>query len=403
MNILLIRGPNNKNALDLSHYTNSEPRGLQILAHFFSEQGHRVKIIDLAIKNEIIPPMENFDLCGISSSCSDILGIKNLAKDIKSKRDIPIFVGGYQVKKTPNLYLSEYIDLIITETNSNTLKELIFKVENSSSFSDKIIGDSKITDEVLPYNSSFTEKYRKDYSYFIYKNSSLIEFYKETDLISSLENNKSKNITFIDMDFFSNSKIVEEFFGELNQSKIKKNFLVYSTFESISLVTSKLSFYKKNGLDSVILYIGKQREKYIELSKTLNNVGINLWVYFDLYPEFSKKDFYKLKEFIGILNPSVVTLYPLNPFYSSKNMERYSQQLLYKNEFEASGYPGYVLIQPEYMSLKEYYIEIIKLSLYSYRKSIIFFPIKYGFIQSFYFFKNSLYLLYKFFIIIKKL
>ena len=46
MNILLIRGPANNKAIDLSHYTFSEPLGLQMLYSVLSEE-NSVEIFDM--------------------------------------------------------------------------------------------------------------------------------------------------------------------------------------------------------------------------------------------------------------------------------------------------------------------------------------------------------------------
>ena len=135
MNILLIRGAVNKKAIDLSHYTFSEPLGLQMLYSILSEQ-HNVEIFDmLADKKSLAFKLDekSYDICGISSACNDIFMIKKLARKIKKIRNIPIFIGGYQVRKTPELFKSKYIDFIMVETNRENLYEMLYSITNSKS------------------------------------------------------------------------------------------------------------------------------------------------------------------------------------------------------------------------------------------------------------------------------
>ena len=96
MNILLIRGPANNKAIDLSHYTFSEPLGLQMLYSVLSKE-NSVEIFDMLADKTTLEKKLNekqFDFCGISSACSDIFMIKDLARKIKKIKDIPIFIGG---------------------------------------------------------------------------------------------------------------------------------------------------------------------------------------------------------------------------------------------------------------------------------------------------------------------
>ena len=89
MNILLIRGPANNKAIDLSHYTFSEPLGLQMLYSVLSKE-NSVEIFDMLADKTTLEKKLNekqFDFCGISSACSDIFMIKDLARKIKKVKE----------------------------------------------------------------------------------------------------------------------------------------------------------------------------------------------------------------------------------------------------------------------------------------------------------------------------
>ena len=414
MNILLIRGPANTKAIDLSHYTFSEPLGLQMLYSVLSEQNN-VEIFDMLADKTILENKLNekeYNICGISSACSDIFIIKDLARKIKKIKDIPIFIGGYQVKKTPKLFKSQYIDFIMIETNKENLDKMIESIKENNN--NKLTGvlrkslnfencELKGLEETFEINRQSVKKYRKKYSYFIYKPVILMEFYKENNIIEKLKNIKEPNIVFIDLDFFANKEKIVYFFSMIKENQIQKKFLVYGNQKTLKELEKYYELFKEHGLDSIILFLDYKQDNDILLIKKMEKIGINMWVYFNLSPNMSKNDFIEMRAYIKKLGIGVVTLYPEYPFYSEEAINKYWDSLIFKREIRANRYPGYILINPFKMSLKDYYIEILKTSLYSYRFSIFNFFKIYGFKNSFIFFIKSLELLYKYLKIISKL
>lgn len=414
MNILLIRGAVNKKAIDLSHYTFSEPLGLQMLYSILSEQ-HNVEIFDmLADKKSLEFKLDekSYDICGISSACNDIFMIKKLARKIKKIRNIPIFIGGYQVRKTPELFKSKYIDFIMVETNRENLYEMLYSITNSKSHeitgvltrkSDFKECQLRGIEETFEINRESVEKYKNKYSYFLYKPVVLMEFYREQSLCEKIKNIEQQYIVFIDMDFFMNEEKVIDFFMNVKKSNIRKKFLVYGNKESLVKMRKHYLFFKENGLGSVILFFNENDTENVSLVHDLEDSKINVWAYFNLSPQMNKLDFRELRSYIKKLKVGVVTLYPQYPFYSEESMKYYKDSLIFKREIRANRYPGYVLIKPFNMSLKSYYIEILKTSLYSYRLSFFSFYTLYGFRNSLIFFWKSLELLYKYLKIIVKI
>ena len=415
MNILLIRGPANNKAIDLSHYTFSEPLGLQMLYSVLSEE-NSVEIFDMLADKTTLEKKLNekqFDFCGISSACSDIFMIKDLARKIKKVKDIPIFIGGYQVKKTPELFKSKHIDFIMIETNKENLYKMTESVKRNNSTS-KLKGvlrkslnfedcELREVEKTFEISRDSVKKYKKKYSYFIYKPVTLIEFYKKDTVCEELMEISEPYITFIDLDFFLDEKKVINFFKEIKTNKIQKKFLVYGSKKNLIKLESYYKFFKENGLDSIILFLDHKENDDSLLIEKLERSKINVWAYFNLSPNMDKNDFVKMRNYIKKLGVGVVTLYPEYPFYSEQAIKKYWDSLIFKREIRANRYPGYVLIKPFKMSLRDYYIEILKTSLYSYRFSIFKFFKSYGIRNSLRFFWKSGELLYKYLKIIVKL
>lgn len=414
MNILLIRGPQSKNAIDLSHYTFSEPMGLQMLYGVLKENNN-VEIFDMMVEKITINQKlkeKSYDLCGISSSCSDIFLIKKLAKEIKKNNNIKIFVGGFQARRTPEEFLCPYIDYIIYETNKVNLDDLINNIKNQSkanikgvlqnheNFDNLILGE----EEYFPVDRSSTEKYAKYYSYFIYKPVALIDFEKEFQLginqfILKIQNIKEPVICFIDFDLFQNTADLEAFFNAINKNNIKKTFVCYGSKKTIQKSLDKLDFYRENGLKSIILYFAKDSIKNgidDELIEQISKSNLSIWAYFSIYPDYTKENFKDLRDFINKTKPIIVTLYPLNPYYDKKLLETYKNKLIFDKESTANKYPGYVLIKPMFMDLSSFYWQIFYTSLFSYRRSLFPFISNFGIKNSLSFYIKSLNLIYKY-------
>ena len=102
-------------------------------------------------------------------------------------------------------------------------------------------------EETFDISRDSVKKYKKKYSYFIYKPVTLIEFYKKDTVCEELMEISEPYITFIDLDFFLDEKKVINFFKEIKTNKIQKKFLVYGSKKNlIKLVGIKQSCYRVN-------------------------------------------------------------------------------------------------------------------------------------------------------------
>jgi len=129
----------------------------------------------------------------------------------------------------------------------------------------------------------------------------------------------------------------------------------------------------------------------------LKETGIDIWASFMLHPDWNKQDFKSFRKYLKILNPEISTFAPLTPFPNLPLYNEYHHRLIAsETDYEKWSF-GQVTIQPSQMSLRNYYLEILKTNLYVnlIRNSIKYITKKFGFFTVFRLLKGSIGLLIK--------
>ena len=178
---------------------------------------------------------------------------------------------------------------------NNSTSKLKGVLRKSLNFEDCELREVEKTFEI---SRDSVKKYKKKYSYFIYKPVTLIEFYKKDTVCEELMEISEPYITFIDLDFFLDEKKVINFFKEIKTNKIQKKFLVYGSKKNLIKLESYYKFFKENGLDSIILFLDHKENNDSLLIEKLERAKINVWAYFNLSPNMDKNDFVKMRNYI---------------------------------------------------------------------------------------------------------
>jgi len=412
MRILLVRPPRIEQAITLSDFMFSEPLGLEMIYGALKEE-HEVEILDMMIEGiSLSEKIESFkpDTVGITSLCIDVIKVIELCNEAKkANREIITVVGGTQAYLNPEAFYHETVDHIFQFTRSENLKIFydglsiggIQKVDGvlSRTFGYETTGAKGHNQYLVPDRSS-TAKYREEYSYFGYRSAAIMEFgtgckkccdfclrwriegakeklidreLTKKDLLSI----KEPTIMFIDNDFFASREKIEAFILLVKELRLKKNYIMYGSVEGILKYKEYLEELAGLGLKALLVgYETFNDSEMIQYQKNstasdnmtaarlLKDSGVDVWASFMAHPDWSKKDFKKLRSYIKTLKPQISSISPLTPFPSLPMYACYKDRLLYKAEDYEKWSFGQVMIKPSQISLRRYYYELLKTSLY---------------------------------------
>ncbi len=249
---------------------------------------------------------------------------------------------------------------------------------------------------ILPPNRSSVKKYRKKYYYMFHNPCALIKtslgcpytcsfcFCKEItggkyfarkidEVMEELESIKEREIYIVDDDFLFNENRLNLFCDELERRNIHKRFLVYGRADFIASHEKVIGRLSRHGLSAVIVGVESVREKDLKdfnkrsslennekAIRILQKYGIELYATMILQPDFTKKDFKQIEDYIIGLNVSFVNLQPLTPLPGTEIYDDYKDKILVSRKDYAMWDLAHIVLKPKYMSIRQYYYQIIK-------------------------------------------
>lgn len=413
MKILLVRPPRIKQAVTLGEFMFCEPIGLEIVYRVLKDR-YEIRILDMMIEQDALEEeCKNFepDVVGITSLCIDVNMVKRIAQNVKSlNKNIITVAGGTQAFLNPSAFFCDSIDHVMKYTTKENLNKLFDTIASNediplidgvysriNDFSSN--GVSGRNEYIIPDRSS-TQKYRKHYSYLGYKPCAIMQTStgcskncdfclrwrleggseKDVELDTVIEQIKEiqeHSIMFYDNDFLNNKDRIEEFCDLIEKNSIVKNFICYGSVKSIISHPQTVKRAAKCGLKTVIVgyetfnqqemdaYKKKSTvEESYTASAVLKEAGLDCWASFMLHPDWNKKDFKSFRKFIKKLKPQISTFSPLTPFPNLPMYEKYKDRLLFSAEEYEQWSFGNVAIMPSRISLRGYYLEMLKTILF---------------------------------------
>jgi len=412
MRILLVRPPRIEQAITLSDFMFSEPLGLEMIYGALKEE-HDIEIFDMMIEGiNLSKKIESFkpETVGITSLCIDVIKVIELCTEAKkADRKIITVVGGTQAYLNPEAFYHEAVDHVFQYTHLENLQNFynglsVGKIQKTDGILSRIF-DYETTgvkgrNQYLASDRSSTAKYREEYSYFGYRSAAIMEFgtgckkrcdfclrwriegVKEKLIDSELTKKdlmsiKESTIMFIDNDFFASREKIEAFIQLIKELRIKKNYIMYGSVEGIMAYKEYLEELAGLGLKAILVgyetFNDAEMTQYLKnatasdnrlAAKVLKDSGIDVWASFMAHPDWSKKDFKKLRSYIKTLKPQISSISPLTPFPGLPMYACYKDRLLYKAEDYEKWSFGQVMIKPSQISLRRYYYELLKTNLY---------------------------------------
>ena len=407
LRILLLRPRPPRETIGLQHVMICEPLELEYLVGNIGKAKASVKIIDMILEKK---PIEFFinkykpHIVGMTAYITHVGAVKEIARKIKrlSNQTITV-VGGVHAEVVPEDFRSKYIDYIICSNPVETFNKIIDRVragvdtkeiEGTYVKGKKHIRTSSYN--ILPPDRSSVKKYRKKYYYMFHNPCALIKtslgcpytcsfcFCKEItggkyfarkidDVMEELESIKEREIYIVDDDFLFNEDRLNLFCDELEKRNIHKRFLVYGRADFIASHEKVIGRLSRHGLSAVIVGVESVREKDLKdfnkrsslennekAIRILQKYGIELYATMILQPDFTKKDFRQIEDYIIGLNVSFVNLQPLTPLPGTEIYDDYKDKILVPRKDYAMWDLAHIVLEPKYMSIRQYYYQIIK-------------------------------------------
>ena len=407
LRILLLRPRPPRETIGLQHVMICEPLELEYLVGNIGKAKASVKIIDMILEKK---PIEFFinkykpHIVGMTAYITHVGAVKEMARKIKclSNQTITV-VGGVHAEVVPEDFISKYIDCIICSNPVETFNKIIDRVragvdtkeiEGTYVKGKKHIRTSSYN--ILPPDRSSVKKYRKKYYYMFHNPCALIKtslgcpytcsfcFCKEItggkyfarkidEVMEELESIKEREIYIVDDDFLFNENRLNLFCDELEKRNIHKRFLVYGRADFIASHEKVIGRLSRHGLSAVIVGVESVREKDLKdfnkrsslennekAIRILQKYGIELYATMILQPDFTKKDFKQIEDYIIGLNVSFVNLQPLTPLPGTEIYDDYKDKILVSRKDYAMWDLAHIVLEPNYMSIRQYYYQIIK-------------------------------------------
>ena len=407
LRILLLRPRPPKETIGLQHVMICEPLELEYLVGNIDKAKASVKIIDMILEKK---PIEFFinkyrpHIVGMTAYITHVGAVKEMARKIKrlSNQTITV-VGGVHAEVVPEDFRSKYIDYIICSNPVETFNKIIDRVragvdtkeiDGTYAKGKKHIRTSSYN--ILPPDRSSVKRYRKKYYYMFHNPCALIKtslgcpytcsfcFCKEItggkyfarkidEVMEELESIKEREIYIVDDDFLFNEDRLNLFCDELEKRNIHKRFLVYGRADFIASHEKVIGRLSRHGLSAVIVGVESVREKDLKdfnkrsslennekAIRILQKYGIELYATMILQPDFTKEDFRQIEDYIIGLNVSFVNLQPLTPLPGTEIYDDYKDKILVSRKDYAMWDLAHIVLEPELMSIRQYYYQIIK-------------------------------------------
>ena len=407
LRILLLRPRPPRETIGLQHVMICEPLELEYLVGNIGKAKASVKIIDMILEKK---PIEFFinkykpHIVGMTAYITHVGAVKEIARKIKrlSNQTITV-VGGVHAEVVPEDFTSKYIDCIICSNPVETFIKIIDRVRAGGDIKEiegtYVRGKKHIRTSsynILPPDRSSVKRYRKKYYYMFHNPCALIKtslgcpytcsfcFCKEItggkyfarkidEVMEELESIKEREIYIVDDDFLFNEDRLNLFCDELEKRNIHKRFLVYGRADFIASHEKVIGRLSRHGLSAVIVGVESVREKDLKdfnkrsslennekAIRILQKYGIELYATMILQPDFTKKDFRQIEDYIIGLNVSFVNLQPLTPLPGTEIYDDYKDKILVPRKDYAMWDLAHIVLEPKYMSIRQYYYQIIK-------------------------------------------
>ncbi|WP_289053539.1 B12-binding domain-containing radical SAM protein [Carboxylicivirga marina] len=408
MKVLFVRPKPSTETIGLQHIMIVEPLELEILATLIQKDSD-VKIIDMILeKRDLHDFLKEYqpDIFCVTGYITHIGIMRDYCHEAKLfNSTIKTIVGGIHVEKFPEDLDTDFIDFRVIRNATSVFPDLIEHIKGSAELPPGILKkretytESSLPDyifkAVIP-DRKLTQRYRKKYFYIFHKKIALLKTsygcpymckfcycrkitgdqYKELPLqhvFKELKTITEKEIYIIDDNFLCSRERVQNFISLIKKHKIKKKYLVFGRADFIADNADVISSFKKVGLKSILVglesFNNNELTNYFKNSNSLTNQRavevlnknkIDCYAAIITSPAWTKNDFKQAYSIMNRIGLKFINLQPLTPLKGT-DLPTEDSSLLIPRENFASWDLAHVMLQPENMTVDEYYKNLLKL------------------------------------------
>jgi radical SAM superfamily enzyme YgiQ (UPF0313 family) len=410
MNVLLIQ-PSQERGLGFRSLAVVEPLGLEAVAGALP--GHRIRILDLRLENQLAQVAKEFkpDFCGINCSFTiDVYQSREIASILKSwNPNLPVFIGGHHASLSPEDFNTPDIDGVVIGEGEMALRDLIQTLEAKGDLKSlpglalNLPDGIFLTPERPPFmnmdelpipNRKLTQRYRKHYYLGFQKPFAIMEtargcpyrcefcsvwkFFQgkcrmrsPERVLAEIESIKEKFVFLADDNFLMSVPRAKKIAQMILDRRIRKRFTFQARSDSIVQHPEIIPLLKKAGFWKVFIGFEKIDEEDLralnkhnsvqnneEALKILRAHNMEVIAAFIIDPSFQVKDFRRLRQYIldwKLYSPSLTILTPLP---GTELFARVKEKLVTTN-YELFDYVHAVL--PTSLKLPDFYREFTDL------------------------------------------
>jgi hopanoid C-3 methylase len=408
MKILFIRPLPPAETIGLQHVMIVEPLELEILATLV-EEGNEINIVDLILENkpfDFFLKTYNPDVVCITGYITHTLEMMKICEKAKTfNNKIITVVGGVHIEKMPESINHQALDFRVVRNATIAFPKLIKYLQNTCIFPEGVLKFGEFLDESrLPAynfsvpipNRSLTKQYRSKYFYVFHNKVALLkasfgcpyqcnfcycrkitsDIYFERpleDVITELKSIKEKEVYIIDDNFLVSKTRLQKFLELLKFSNISKKYLIYGRADFIASNPDLIREFKALGLRTII--VGFESFENNELDainkntsamtnyaamEVLNRIGVDCYASIIAMPNWDEHDFKKATQIMIDLKIRFLNIQPLTPLGKTDFTIDESKLVIARNEYPKWDL-AHVVIQPEKLTIKEYYKSILKM------------------------------------------
>jgi len=404
MKILFVRPKPSDETIGLQHVMLVEPLELEVLATSISDE-YTPTIVDMILEKESIELFikreqpDVFCITGYITNVPQMIKYCEAAKSINPNTHT--VAGGVHCEVCPEHLNHPAIDYRVVRNATTVFPKLLEFIKGQNKFPEGALRLNDTVTNLPEFDFTFpipdrrlTKKYRNQYFYIFHDKVALLKtafgcpyscnfcFCREItqkryversleEVIEEIQTIEEKDIYIVDDDFLTTRQRVKSFIEANHKEKLNKHYLLYGRADFIANNPDLISEFKDVGLRTVIVGFEsffdhelKQYNKNVDAAtnelamQVLNNSGIECYATIILSPEWGRKEFRMLKKKIRQLGIHYVNLQPMTPLPGTDNNQYQDKIIIPYSDF-AKWDLAHVTIQPEKMSVTEFYKELL--------------------------------------------